>query len=345
MENRSMSIAGLGPHGESAAPADQVSVSEADAEAARRRRFSVAIVLHTTASDWAKEELAGIVMTLGRYGAAVVEVVDCGFDADRQVAALERLAREPVDAVVSIPIGSNRVAEAHRAVSAAGKRLLLLDNAPTGMLPGKDYVSVISTDNFGLGQIGAELLSPHVPQGGSVGILAYGIDFFATHEREIAFRKWIGAHRPDLTLVRGKFADIAQAGATTAELLANNSRLGGLFAVWDAPAKAACAAIRAAGRSLPVSTVDLGSEMAAELAKGELIKGVAAQLPFDQGIAAGVATILGLLDREPPPWIALPGLGVTADTVVEAYQLVWRAPAPADLLHARKLRVSGSTPA
>jgi ribose transport system substrate-binding protein len=332
-----MSITGLGPHGERAVPADQVTVSEADAEAARQRRFSVAIVLHTTASDWAKEELAGIVMTLGRYGAAVVDVVDCSFDADTQVAALERLAHEAVDAVVSIPIGSNRVAEAHRAISAVGKKLLLLDNAPTGMLPGTDYVSVVSTDNFGLGQIGAELLAPHVPHGGTVGILAYGIDFFATHEREIAFRKWMGAHRPDLTLVRGKFADVAQAGVITADLLKSHPQLAGLFAVWDVPAIAACAAMRAAGRTMPITTVDLGNEVAAELANTELIKGIAAQQPFDQGIAVGVATILGLLGREPPPWIALPGLAVTADNVVEAYQVVWRAPAPAEV-RARRLR-------
>lgn len=336
-----MSITGLGPHGERAVPADQVTVSEADADAARQRRFSVAIVLHTTGSDWAKEELAGIVTTLGRYGAAAVEVVDCGFDAEMQVAALERLAHEAVDAVVSIPIGSNRVAQAHRTISAAGKKLLLLDNAPAGMLPGTDYVSVISTDNFGLGQIGAELLAPHVPYGGTVGILAYGIDFFATHEREIAFRKWIGAHRPDLTLVRGKFADVAQAGATAADLLESHSQLAGMFAVWDVPATAACAAIRAAGRSMPITTVDLGNNVARELAKGEIIQGIAAQQPFEQGIAAGIATILGLLGREPPPWIALPGLAVTVDNVVEAYQVVWRAPAMADLIRARRLRNQG----
>lgn len=333
-----MAITGLGPHGERAVPADQVGLSGADADAARKRNFSVAVVLHTTVSDWAKEELAGIVATLGRYGAAVVEVIDCAFDVDRQVAELQRLATEPVDAVISIPIGSARAADAHRAIAAAGKKLLLLDNAPTGMLPGKDYVSVISTDNFGLGQIGAELLAGHVAPGGTVGVLAYGVDFFATHEREIAFRKWMATHRPDLSLVRGKFADVTQAKAATAGLLQGNPDLAGLFAVWDVPAAGAIAAIRDAGRMIPITTVDLGNDVAADLAAGGLIKGIAAQLPYDQGVAVGIATILGLLDRQPPPWIALPGLGVTASNVVEAYQVVWRAPAPAALLKARKPR-------
>lgn len=334
-----MPITGLGPHGERAVPAEQVIISDDDADAARRRRFSVAVVLHTTASDWAKEELAGIVMTLGRYGAAVVEVVDCGFDAERQVAALARLAREPVDAVVSIPIGSNRVAEAHLAIPAAGKKLVLLDNAPTGMLPGTDYVSVVSADNFGLGQIGAALLAPHVPPGGLIGILAYGIDFFATHEREIAFRKWMAAHRPDLALVRGKFPDVPLAHAATDGLLRDRPDLAGLFVVWDVPAIAAATAIRAAGRTIPMTTVDLGREVAAELANGDLLKGIAAQQPHDQGVAAGMATVLGLLGREPPPWIAMPGLAVTGDNVVEAYQMVWRAPAPAELIRGRRLRM------
>lgn len=330
-----MSITGRGPHGERAVLADHVTISQEDAEAARQRRYSVAIVLHTTASDWAKQEIAGIVTTLGRYGASVVEVADCGFDADRQVATLARLAREPVDAVASIPIGGNRVAEAHKSVSAAGKKLVLLDNAPPGMLPGSDYVSVISTDNFGLGQIAAKLLELQVPHGGTVGILAYGMDFFATHEREIAFRKWIAARRPDVTLVRAKFAEVSQAEAVTAGLLDLHSELAGLFVVWDVPAVAAVAAIRAAGRRIPLTTVDLGNEVADELANGDIVKGIAAQFPFDQGMAAGTATILGLLGREPPPWIALPGIAVTVDNVVPTYQLVWRVAAPKELINAR----------
>ena len=203
-----MVIKGLGPHGERAVPADQIVMSEAEAAAARAGRFSVAVVLHTTTSDWSSQELAGIATVLGSYSAAVVEVVDCGFDGEAQSQALQRLAQEPVDAVISIPIGNARVAEAHLSVSHAGKALVLLDNAPTGMLPGSDYACVVSTDNFGLGAMAAELLAPHLPEEAVAGIVNYGVDFFATNEREIAFRKWMQLQRPDVTLVRGKFQAI-----------------------------------------------------------------------------------------------------------------------------------------
>jgi ribose transport system substrate-binding protein len=52
------------------------------------------------------------------------------------------------------------------------------------------------------------LSSPsHVPEGATVGIVAYGVDFFATQEREIAFRKWMGSERPDVVMKQVKFAN------------------------------------------------------------------------------------------------------------------------------------------
>jgi ribose transport system substrate-binding protein len=335
-----MSITGLGPHGERAVPADQIVITEEEAMEARRRRFSVAVVLHTTASDWSRQQLAGIVTTLGRYAAVVIEVVDCAFDWRTQIDALERLSKSRVDAVISIPIGNSAVADAHRAISHAGIKLILMDNAPTGMLPSSDYATVVSADNFGLGEIAAKLLSPHIAAGGGAGVLAYGADFFATHEREIAFRKWMGAHRQDVEIARAKFADVAEVRGAVGALLDEHPALSAIFAVWDVPAMQAVAELRERGLTLPITTVDLGNEVASELAWGTSVKGIAAQRPYDQGVALGLASILALLGRPTPPWMALPGLSVTRENVLEAYQVVWHAPAPADTVRGR-LAIAG----
>jgi ribose transport system substrate-binding protein len=331
-----MTISGLGPRGERAVSAKQIALTPAERDAALAARFKVAVVLHTTTSDWSRQELAGIVTALGEQGAAVVDVVDCNFDRERQVRELRRLAGEAVDAIISIPVGNLSVADAHRAVGRAGKRLVLLDNAPTGLMPGADYAAVVSADNFGLGSLAAELLSPHVPEEGVVGILTYATDFFATNEREIAFRKWIAAKRPDVTLVRGRFGKIVEAGSAFDALIAENEDLEGLFVAWDVPAMNALAAVEARGRPIPVTTVDLGNAAAAELARDGPLKGIAAQRPYEQGSAAGLATIMALTGRQPPSWIALPGFPVTQDNVVEAYQVVWHQPAPFDLRRLRR---------
>ncbi|MDB5539984.1 MAG: sugar transporter substrate-binding protein [Devosia sp.] len=323
-----MSIAGLGPHGERAVPADQIQLTESDAAKARARRFSVAVVLHTTTSDWSKQELAGIAATLGHYSAAVVEVVDCNFDVELQIAALTRLARRPVDAIISIPIGNARVASAHRNLTQSGCKLVLLDNAPTGMLPGTDYASVVSTDNFGLGESCASMLSAHIPANGAAGILGYGIDFFATHEREIAFRKWMSLHRPDITLVRERFAELDGAGQAALAMVDKTPGLSGIFAVWDVPAMKAVRALAERGREVPITTVDLGNDVALEMARHGMIKGVGAQLPYDQGSAAARVTLAALLGLQVPPWVALAGREVRPFDVIEAYQVIWHMPAP-----------------
>ena len=206
---------------------------------------------------------------------------------------------------------------------------MLLDNAPSGLRPGIDYAAVASADNFGLGEIAAELLSPYVPEEGVAGILTYDAEFFATNEREIAFRKWMGARRPDVTLMRGRFATVEEAGLAYNRLLGENDDLNALFVAWDVPALHVLAAIREGSRSLPMITVDLGNEIASELSKNGPLKGIAAQRPYDQGAAAATAVLLGLIGRSSPPWITATGLRVTRENLPDAYEAVWHTPAPA----------------
>ena len=331
-----MPITGLGPHGERAASPAVLRLSETDANEAASRRFTVAVVLHTTGSDWARQQLAGISSVLGQHGAAIIDVVDCGFDATQQVAALTRLARDNVDAVISIPIGNTLVADAHRAVHAAGKTLVLLDNTPAGLKSGADYACVVSSDNFGLGEMAGKLMTPHVKPGQSVGLLSYAVDFFATNEREIAFRKRMAKERPDVLIRQTKFHSLAEVADVTRQLVREGEPLAALFVVWDEPAILAAMALQEMAAQIPVTTIDLGNAVAINMAKRGLIKGVGAQRPYDQGKAAASATLLALLGRQLPSWVALPGISVTSDNVIEAYQTVWHAPAPAELLKVRR---------
>lgn len=336
-----VAVEGLGPHGESAASVDQLAVSESDAARAREARFSVAVVIHTTGSDWSRQQIAGISDTLKLYGAALIDVVDCGFRARNQVEALDSLIARVPDAIISLPLDNLRAAEVHRRVTDAGIRLILMDNAPIGMIAGKHYVSVISADNFGNGQVAATILAPHVPERGTVGIIGFGVDFFATNEREIGFRKWMREHRPDVTLRLAEFLDLEMAGDVALEIVAHDRPIDALFVAWDEPAIRVVRALRAANWDIPITTVDLGNEVALEIARSGLIKGVGAQMPYDLGVAEATATVMALVGAEPPPWVALPALSVTRANVLDAYEAVWHRRAPAELREAAASPSSG----
>jgi ribose transport system substrate-binding protein len=324
------SITGLGPHGEFAASVDQLEIPAEKATAARRRDYTVALVLHTTQSDWSKLQIEGVRATLETFNATVLEVIDCDFQAQRQTEALASLIERRPDAIISIPVDNALTADAHRRVSDAGIKLVLMDNVPLGMLPATDYVSVVSADNFGNGEAAAKILSNHVPVGGSVGIIGFKLDFFVTNEREIAFRKAMRERRPDVTLRQAEFSSVGQAASVALDL-ASNQELHGLFVAWDQPAIEVARALNGIGRDIPMTTIDLGNEAAFEIARGDLIKGVGAQQPYDQGVAEALVAIMALVGQESPPWVALAGLSVTRANVLEAYEAVWHAPAPREL--------------
>jgi ribose transport system substrate-binding protein len=332
-----MTIEGLGPHGERASAPERVLLLPEDKAEARAAGLRVAIVLHTMASDWAKQQLAGIVGTLGDCGVAVIDVVDCGFTPEVQIEALDRLIREAPDAIISLPVANATVANAHARVSAAGIKLILLDNVPTGLLPGVDYVSLISADNFGLGKMAAEGLAAHLGEQTDVGVLGYDSDFFATNEREIAFVKWMRINRPRHRLHVARFPSLSKAADTALDLVNKNPGMEGLFVVWDTPAIAAATALAGTGKSISIATVDLGKEAAISLSGGGPIVTIAAQQPFRQGQTAASTTVTALLNRIAPAWVALPGVAVTATNVVECFQSIWRSPAPREVLRQQKL--------
>ena len=84
-------------------------------------------------------------------------------------------------------------------------------------------------------------------------------------------------------------------------LLRGVPAIDGLFVVWDVPAMHVVRALRAVGTSVPITTIDLGNDVAIELALGDLVKGVGAQQPYDLGFAEATAMIMALVDEEPPP--------------------------------------------
>jgi ribose transport system substrate-binding protein len=328
-------ISGLGPHGEFATTVDELRISSKAAERAASARFSVALVLHTMSNDWARLQIRGIRDVLQRYGAELTRVVEGSFRRERQAEILDDVLSMEPDAVISVPVGVEWVADALRRVGKAHVKLVLMDNVPAGMVAERDYASVISCDNFGNGEVAAEVLRPFVPLGGRALIVGYNVDFYVTNERELGFRRWMRENRPDVSIERLHFSQPEEAGTVVHRFLSQGGQADAIFVVWDEPALLVMDAIKAAGMNIPITTVDLGTAVAFEIARGGLIKGVGATLAYDQGVAEATATIMALTGDEPPPtWVALPAQPITRETMIAGYEAVWHEPTPRELVEA-----------
>jgi ribose transport system substrate-binding protein len=130
--------------------AQQAKLVLSDASAGR---FAVAVVLHTRSSDWSRQELAGIVATL-EHQATIFEIVDWRFNKNRQNRNCFAL-RTPRSTLLSVCQSARPAFWKGTALSQGGKKLVLLDNAPSGLRPGVDYLCVSSADHFGIEAIAA----------------------------------------------------------------------------------------------------------------------------------------------------------------------------------------------
>lgn len=327
-------IVGKGSNGEEPASPADLELTEEEAERVRAGGFEVGVVMQTMDIDWSTLQVQGITETLEEYGVEVVAVTDANFDVQQQIADIQNTIQIGPDAIISIPVDDTATAEAYRTVSQAGIELVFIHQAPRGLTYPDDYASVISPDNQGNGEVAAEMLAELVPQDGVVGIVDFGIDFFTTNQRSLRVEEWLETNRPDIEIRKTDFIDPSDAGDIAGNFATANPDLDGLFVIWDAPAMQAVSALRAADLDIPITTIDLGNEVALELARGGLVKGLGAQRPYDQGVAEAMATMKALIGEETPPWVALPAFPVTQANVLTAYEEIFHTAPPEELITA-----------
>jgi ribose transport system substrate-binding protein len=212
---------------------------------------------------------------------------------------------------------------------------------PAGLEHGQDYVSVVSADNYGNGVASAHLMAKHLNGQGKIGIIFHQVDFFVTFQRYQAFKETIEQNYPGIEIVEEQGMSgpdyAADAEKAAADMLAKYPDLAGIWAVWDIPAEGVMAAAEAAGRDdLAIATIDLGLNVAMDMAQDGTIVGIGAQRPFDQGVTEAKLAGYALLDKPAPEYVALGALPVTKEDVLKAWQIVYHQNPPEVLANAAK---------
>jgi ribose transport system ATP-binding protein len=336
LQNRAQQYAktlSTGPHGEPPELSVNIKLSDEELSRIRAMRAKAAIVMHYAGNDWSRAQVEGLKAQFAVMGVEVVAVSDAGFQAEQQVKDIEAaLALDP-QIIVSIPTDPVATAAAYRRAAERGVQLVYMDNVPNGHVAGQDYVSAVSSDNHGNGVASAQLMAKALDGQGEIGLVFHAADFSVTRQRYEAFKQTMAEQHSSIRIVAEQgisgpdFA--AQARQAALAMLAAHPRLKGIWAVWDVPAKGVIEAAHAAARpDLVVTTIDLGQQVAADMARGGNVRGVAAQRVYDQGVTEALLAGYGLLGKAAPAFVALPALSVDKDNLGDAWQIVYRQSAP-----------------
>jgi ribose transport system substrate-binding protein len=330
-----------GPHGEKPSPASSVKLTAAELAKVKGMHATAAIVLHYGGNDWSTAQVSGLNFEFKKLGIKVIATTDANFKPDKQVSDIETVLVKKPSIIVSIPTDPVATAAAYMKAAKQGVKLVFMDNVPNGMKAGKDYIGVVSADNYGNGVASAKLLCTKLGGKGTIGTIYHAADFFVTKQRYQGFKSTITKSCPGVKIVDEKgiagpdFAGDAEKAANA--MLTKHQNLNAIWAVWDVPAEGVMSAARGGGRTnLDIATEDLGKNVAVALAQNSLVTGLGAQRPFDQGVTEALLGAYGLLGKKAPVYVALPALPVTHANVLQAWQQVYHAKAPAAVQSAYK---------
>ena len=238
-------------------------------------------------------------------------------DRGQQIAIVEQFVTEGVSAIVLAPLDAVAL---RRPVAMAAQRkipVVIFDSALQGE-PGKDFVSLVATDNRRGGELGGEKLGDLLGGTGKVVLLRYQVGSASTDDREAGFAAAIAA-RPALELISDNRYSGATAGeAKTAALnmLDTLKRADGIFCPNESSTFGMLLALRQhnlAGAKKFVG-FDTSPALIEALRKGE-IDALVAQDPRTMGRRAVTAAVDRLQGRPVEPVIDTGAAVVTRDNV------------------------------
>ena len=320
------------PDGPPAVSPDVLKFSDQDLAKLKAGKFTAGLVMHTMDAGWPQLQVAGISNTLKDLGIEVVGTTDAKFQPGQQISDLEQMIARKPDVIFSIPIDPKSESEAYKKAAAAGIKLVFMDNVPVDMAPGKDYVTVVASDNEKNAYFAAQELVGAIGGKGEVGIITLVYDYYySVAARKVGALKAFGEH-PDIKVADvGTFTAPEKAYEVATAMLTAHPDMKGIFVSWDTPAQQVVAAAKTLGRDIVVTTNDIAADSALNVARGEFLA-VGAQRPYDQGVAEAKAAALALLGHDVPPYISVPTLRVKKLDLLSALKEVTKEDAPASVV-------------
>jgi ribose transport system substrate-binding protein len=274
--------------------------------------------------------------TFEDLGIEVIAETNANWDDARQISDLDTIAALKPDLVVSIPLNTATTSAAYQRLAENGAQIVFIDQAADGMQPGKDYVSVISSDNLALGMYLADLLNDAVGGSGDVAAMYYANDFHVTNLRYIGFIARMMAKYPELKLVAAAGHDNPNKGQEVAQgLLARYPTLKGVYGSWSIPAMGVATAARINGKrpdDFKIVNENFDQIVAANMAEDGFIKGISSQQPYTQGVTEAKAGALALIGERQPPYISVPPVRVSRNNLADSYKKVYRINLPDEMM-------------
>lgn len=331
-------VVGLGPYGETSADASTIKLTDDEVDQIRSMGAKAAVVMHFSGDSWSNAQVDAIKAEFDKLGIKIVAQTDAQADPAKQFSDIETALAADPDVIVSIPsLDTTALAPAYRKAVEQGVKLVFMENPAKDFVAGKDYVSVVAMDNYGAGVLGAHQMARALCGKGEVAAVFHAAEAPTNVLRIQGFEDTIKADYPDIKIVESQgLLGPDWKGETSKNVdawLTKHPDLAGVWCFFDAPCEGAIDSARSAGRDdFVVTTVDLGSNVALDMAQNGFTHGIAAAQPYDQGTTEAILAGYALLGKEAPAFVELPAVPVSRDTLEQSWQDIYHVELPEQIL-------------
>lgn len=331
---KSTQMIGRGPFGEKAFAPEDLSLSEEETKLLRTADYKVGIAFHYNGGTaWTRLHEKGMRDTMEKLGISVVSVTDSHFDPLLQVTQLEGLRMQKPDAIIAVPADDKITSQKFKELSKEIK-LIFISNVPEGLRK-EEYSSCVSVNERENGNNAGVLMGEYFKnyKAVKVGFIGHGAPFYGTHLRDMIAEQVVRENYLNIDIVAvDYFKQIEHAYDICKEMVSRNPDIQGLYISWDRPALEAIRALKELGREdISIFTFDLDLEIATYLSKGEFVKGLSTQRPYEQGVAVALATAKALLGKNEYKYIGVSPYVVQRKNLLRAWRDIMNEPAPEQL--------------
>ena len=277
-------------------------------------------MLWAGASEWYNGMSSGALSECEKMGIEVVATTDAQFDPTIQATQIENALTINPDIILTLPVDPVSGTTAYQPVVDKGIKLVFADNSVNDYVGGEQYVAVCTGDQYGMGRTCAELTSEAIGGKGKIGVIYYEADYTVTNNRDNEFVRTIINNYPDIEIVSMMgFAEESATGEVASAMITQNPNLDAIYVSWDVAAEPVVAEIRSSGQDIKLVTIDLGGNNDLEMARGGIVYGKSADMPYQIGATMVKLAVLSLLGEETPTYVVSDSIRMTKDNIVESW--------------------------
>lgn len=279
---------------------------------------AIGVSMHFMRDDYAVKVVDTIKAVAKSHPRSRVIVTDANASAAKQLADMENLVAQEVDAIIVVPIDEKAVQPGISAANARGIAVIAITH-----IPGAEVLTTIAADgDYANGRASGEMLRERLGGTGKIAVVSVPYKLWRIDERVRGLEDAIAGSAIEV-VARQASDDQARVQDLVSGILIAHPDLEGIWCTFSNQIVGAADALRSADRKDIVLTgIDADQAIIARIRQG-WVTGTAAQFPAEHGRLAAEAAFAHLAGEPVRSTYEVPVGLVTADNADEMGARIW----------------------